>query len=107
MVTEWEGEEKKWREDYLERLAKNPNIAKFYEDYRGGQFNPLNIFEMVDAEFSQFKKDAQKEVNYLVKEFECKKSAAAYARATTSRTGILDTTLLHTYKFNEDLFKKV
>ena len=107
MVTEWEGEEKKWREDYLERLAKNPNIAKFYEDYRGGQFNPLNIFEMVDAEFSQFKKDAQKEVNYLVKEFECKKSAAAYARATTSRTGILDTTVLHTYKFNEDLFKKV
>ena len=107
MVTEWEGEEKKWREDYLERFAKNPNIAKFYEDFRGGQFNPLNIFEMVDAEFLQFKKDAQKEVNYLVKEFECKKSAAAYARATTSRTGILNTTLLHTYKFNEDLFKKV
>ena len=107
MVTEWEGEEKKWREDYLERLAKNPNIAKFYEDYRGDKFNPLNIFEMVDAEFAQFKKDAQKEVNYLVKEFECKKSAAAYARATTSRTGILDTTVLHTYKFNEDLFKKV
>ena len=107
MVTEWEGEEKKWREDYLERLAKNPNIAKFYEDIRGDKFNPLNIFEMVDAEFAQFKKDAQKEVNYLVKEFECKKSAAAYARATTSRTGILDTTVLHTYKFNEDLFKKV
>ena len=107
MVTEWEGEEKKWREDYLERLAKNPNIAKFYEDYRGDKFNPLNIFEMVDAEFAQFKKDAQKEVNYLVKEFECKKSAAAYARATTSRTGILDTAVLHTYKFNEDLFKKV
>ena len=107
MVTEWEGEEKKWKEEYLERLAKNPNIAKFYEDFRGHKFNPLNIFEMVDAEFSQFKKDAQKEVNYLVKEFECKKSAAAYARATTSRTGILDTTVLHTYKFNEDLFKKV
>ena len=32
---------------------------------------------------------------------------AAYARATTSRTGILDTAVLHTYKFNEDLFKKV
>ena len=107
MVTEWEGEEKKWKEEYLERLAKNPNIAKFYEDFRGHKFNPLNIFEMVDGEFAQFKKDAQKEVNYLVKEFECKKSAAAYARATTSRTGILDTAVLHTYKFNEDLFKKV
>ena len=48
-----------------------------------------------------------REVNYLVKEFECRKSASAYARASVSRTGILDTSKLHTYKYNEDLFKKV
>ena len=36
-----------------------------------------------------------------------RKSASSYARATTSRTGVLDTSKLHTYKFNEDLFKKV
>ena len=64
-------------------------------------------FDYVDDLFAQFKKSAQKEVNYLVKEFECKKSASAYARATTSRTGILDCTKLHTYKYNEDLFRKV
>ena len=61
----------------------------------------------MDAEYNQFKRDAQKEVSYLVKEFECKKAASAYARAATSRTGVLDTARLHTYKFNEDLFKKV
>lgn len=64
------------------------------------------LFDVVDSEYAKFKKDAQKEVNYLVKEFECKKSASAYARATTSRTGVLDTAKLQTYKFNEDLFKK-
>jgi len=64
-------------------------------------------FEELDKNFYAFKKSAQKEVSYLVKEFECKKSAGAYARATTSRTGVLDTTKLHTYKYNEDLFKKV
>ena len=58
-------------------------------------------------DYAKFKRDAQKEVNYLVKEFERRKSAGAYARATTSRTGILDTKNLHTYKFNDDLFKKV
>jgi hypothetical protein len=42
-----------------------------------------------------------------VKEFECKKAADSYARATTARTGVLDCTKLHTYKYNEDLFKKV
>jgi len=60
-----------------------------------------------DAEYSAHRKDAQKEVNYLVKEFECRKSADAYARATTARTGVLDTAKLHTYKYNEDLFRKV
>ena len=42
-----------------------------------------------------------------MKEFECKKAADSYARATTSRTGVLDCSKLHTYKYNEDLFKKV
>ena len=68
---------------------------------------PKNLFDSPDVDFVKFKKSAQKEVNYLVKEFECKKSASAYARAATSRTGVLNTAKLHTYKFNEDLFKKV
>jgi hypothetical protein len=65
------------------------------------------IFGEVDNKFVEFKRSAQKEVNYLVKEFECKKAADSYARATTARTGVLDCTKLHTYKYNEDLFKKV
>ncbi len=64
-------------------------------------------FDEVDADYVQFKNDAKKEVSYLVKEFECKKSASAYARSATSRTGVLDTTKLQTYRFNEDLFKRV
>ena len=74
-----------------------------YERNDGDQ----TIFHYVDTEFVKFKRSAQKEVNYLVKEFECKKAADSYARATTSRTGVLDCSKLHTYKYNEDLFKKV
>ena len=65
------------------------------------------IFGVVDKEYREFKRSAQKEVNYLVKEFECRKAADSYARATTARTGVLDCTKLHTYKYNEDLFRKV
>ena len=67
----------------------------------------VNIFAEADAEYVKFKKDAQKEVNYLVKEFECRKAASAYARAATSRTGVLDTAKIHSYKYNEDIFKKI
>jgi hypothetical protein len=59
------------------------------------------------VDYRKYKKDSIKTVNYLVKEFECKKAADQYHRASTSNTGVLDTQKLHTFKWNEDLFKKV
>jgi hypothetical protein len=70
-------------------------------------YEPGQIFGEADKEFREFKRSAQKEVNYLVKEFECRKAADSYARASTARTGVLDCSKLHTYKYNEDLFRKV
>ena len=67
----------------------------------------LNSFSFVDKGYHDYKKSAQKEVNYLVKEFESKKAADAYFRSSVSKTGLLDCSKLHTYKYNEDLFKKV
>ena len=58
-------------------------------------------------ELNKTKTDSKKAVSYMVKEFEMKKSADAYARATTSKTGTLDMGQLHTYKYNDDLFAKV
>ena len=66
----------------------------------------MDIFETVDNDYRLFRRSAQKEVNYLVKEFECRKSADAYV-ATVSKTGVLDCTKFHSYKYNEDLFKKI
>ena len=88
--------------DYWERHQSYRN-----DDRKTYNLPEIDIFETVDSKYREFKKSANKEVNYLVKEFECRKSADAYARASTSRTGVLDTTKLHTYRFNEDLFKKV
>ena len=65
------------------------------------------VYDTVDNAYHEFRKQSQKEVNYLVKEFECRKSADAYARSGQSKTGVLDTTKLHTYLYNEDIFKKV
>jgi len=76
----------------------------FIED---SEYKYEDIFGEVDKQFVEFKRSAQKEVNYLVKEFECRKAADSYARATTARTGVLDCSKLHTYKYNEDLFRKV
>ena len=82
---------------------KRYDLSRLEETYRPEK----NIYQEVDNEYRLFRRSAQKEVNYLVKEFECRKSADAYARATVSKTGLLDCTKLHSYKYNEDLFKKI
>ena len=86
------------REAYIE--DQREYIEKYYAGETSG-------FDQAKTEYQKFRKQSQKEVNYLVKEFEMKKSADSYARAATARTGVLDTAKLHTYKYNEDLFKKV
>ena len=89
-------------------IVSNSFVVSQVNEFWDNVYEDLdNPFERIDAELAKFKKDASKEVNYLVKEFECRKSADSYARATTSRTGVLDTSKLHTYRYNEDLFKKV
>ena len=64
-------------------------------------------FTSTRNEVTELKAASKKTVAYMVKEFEMKKSADQYARAATSKTGTLDMGALHTYKFNDDLFKKV
>ena len=95
-----------WDAEYQYRYDKYHDMKKIHGDRINWHLDE-NCFEVADIAYKEFKKEAQKEVNYLVKEFECKKSASAYARAATSKTGVLDTSKLHTYKFNEDLFKKI
>jgi hypothetical protein len=97
-------------------IAKNSEIHQYidenferqkkYIDANNDTIHNLNLYEESDKSYKQFKTSAQKEVNYLVKEFECRKAADSYARTSTARTGVLDTARLHTYKYNEDLFKK-
>ena len=82
---------------------------EYFQEHAGERYERLAQFawgQHIDA-FNTFKRNIQSEVNYMVKEFECKKSAAAYSRASTSRTGVLDCSKLHTYKYNDDIFKKI
>lgn len=57
--------------------------------------------------YREFKNSSVKTVNYMVKQFEMKKSADVYARAGISRTGVVNTNSLYKYKLTDDIFKKV
>ena len=90
----------------LEKTIVTPDEwVKCLEDYWNEYENFK--FEEIDAEWRKYKTQSTKEVNYLVKEFEMKKSASAYARTTVSKTGVLDTSKLFQYRYNDDIFKKI
>jgi hypothetical protein len=55
----------------------------------------------------EFENKTKNSVSYLVKEFEMRKKAAELRRTVISDTGTLDTNKLHTYKFNDDIFRKI
>ena len=86
-------------------IIPNSRIHDLCNAYYGKSDNPIH--KIIDNNYVEFKRSAQKEVNYLVKEFECRKAADSYARASTSKSGVLDCTRLHTYKYNDDIFKKI
>ena len=79
--------------------------SKFTEESSYNYFH--ECVEYAAGKYNAFKKDAQKSVNYLVKQFEMKKSADEYKRSAVSKTGVIDTNKLFKYKLTEDIFKKV
>ena len=56
---------------------------------------------------NKFMNESSGIISYLVKEFEMKKNAKLHARSTISKTGIIDPLKLHSYKYAEDIFKKM
>ena len=71
------------------------------------KYSESKFITKTKSEITKFQMDSKKIVSYMVKEFEMKKSADLYKRASVSKTGTLNMGALHTYQFNEDLFAKV
>lgn len=63
-----------------------------------------NFYEGEIPDFKQFMKTVKKNVQVAVKEFEMRKAAYQYSRATTAKTGTVDVNKLWSYKTNEDIF---
>src|SRR6056300_1438680 len=99
----------------------NTNLSKvivsnkqYLKDIRTYAFKEIKQYSMYGTyynwlknHYKQFKNDNKKTVNYLVKEFEMKKAATAYKRASTDKTGVIDPLKLPSYKYSDDIFKRL
>ena len=69
--------------------------------------NTTKYLQNCKDDFAKFRKENKKSVSLMVKEFEMKKAADQYARASVAKTGSLNMNAIHQYKFNDDLFNRV
>ena len=58
-------------------------------------------------EYDAFYDESKKITAVLAKEFEMRKAAYRSQRSRTSRSGVLNTSKLHNYKFSDDIFKSL
>lgn len=77
---------------YVDQCKENEYMSKVYDKWRN--------------EYLKFKQESNKAVSYLIKEFEMKKRADEYSRASVAKTGVIDTNKLFSYRWSEDIFKK-
>ena len=96
-------------QDDLKEHFFNPRQERVVTEEERTQFldHMAQYNEYVVRKYNRFKKSANKEVNYLVKQFEMKKSADQYKRQATSKTGVINTNSLYKYKLTDDIFKRI
>jgi len=87
----------------LYRLTKEHYSSEKF----AGNEDTQDAFAKAKSMVKEFKSKNSNTVDYLVKEFEMRKRADEYKRTSISKTGLLDMSSIHSYKYNDNLFKKV
>lgn len=88
---EWVTKEAGW---YTENQDNYEYIPEGFADH----------LEWWDAEYKNYMTKTKKSVNFAIKEFEQRKAATRWQKATVAKTGKLDINKLWAYKTSEDIF---
>ena len=83
----------------VKKVMESRLYARDYSHY-------MSLFTVTE-DWKNFKKSTKSHVNLLVKEFERRKAAFQYSRAQRSTTGSIDVNRLHSYRFEDQIFKSV
>jgi len=76
-------------------------ISTFYSNYYS------SLYSGAQTQVEQFKNGSKNLVNQLANIFEMKKKARLDVKALVSRTGKLDMNRVHSYRYSDDVFKKL
>lgn len=101
--------------NYVYMNIPKPNLNNIVDDYKivlkAMEAELLSrgpeAVKAVAEEFGKFKAEENSTISYMVKEFESRKSAEAYSKISVAKTGVIDTNKLHSYRYNDDIFRRL
>lgn len=87
----------------IPEMEKNLTQSLTYYGNDGRSFTR----ERINKNVAEFRKSENDAISFMVKEFEMRKSADTYSRVSIAKTGVIDTNKLHSYSYNDDIFRKL
>ena len=91
----------------LNMVHSYEKVKESRREWQGGRFEGTYLSPEKRDAFKVFKKKQDKQIQYLITQFERKKAAYQYQRATVSRNGCLDMNSLHRYRVDDNIFQSV
>ena len=101
---------------YVYATIPKPQLKNIVCDYKQflsehAAYSKQNIdssyMSLMAKQLQEFKTGENNSISYMVKEFEMKKSADMYSKTSIAKTGVIDTNKLHSYNYNDDIFRRL
>jgi len=94
--------------DVNEMMRRVIPVATIMSTRRGSpDYDTILNRSDVQDNWKTFKETTKKHISVLIKEFERRKAAFQYSRSQQSSTGTIDVNRLHSYKFEDQLFRSI
>jgi hypothetical protein len=95
------------------KVIPNTKTKKLFTDYKKvlAQHKDYQVNTKIDRchleSLLKWKKSENQTISFMVKEFEMRQSAVSYSKTAVAKTGVIDTNKLHSYRYSDDIFKRV
>jgi len=89
--------------DINEAIMDHKVLWKKHKDY----YTEFDYLAPTSQDYLKIRKELNKSVSYLAKEFEMRKNADQLKRASIAKTGELNMSKIFSYQFSEDIFKRL
>jgi hypothetical protein len=93
--------------DYNHFVVGYKEVHKNMRSHYSSTKRSIDEYALAHESLGAFKRHNKKIINNLVSLFEMKKRASLSVKSKTAKTGEIDTVKMHSYKFNDDIFKRI